>query len=64
MLELNHFNKSLTNTQIMKIHRNIYLMKYQKLTTNYCHLLKDELFVCMCGENCVQDTNILSTPAL
>ena len=33
---VNHFNQSHKNTEIMKIHKNhIYLMKYEKLTTNY-----------------------------
>ena len=44
---VNHFNKS----QKYRNHENTqksYLKKYQKLTTNYWHLLKGELFICTC----------------
>ena len=49
--------KSQENTQ--KPH----LTKYLKLTTNYLHLLKGELFLYIYGvQHCIQDANKLTTP--
>ena len=44
-------------TNMEKAH---YFHKNQKLPTNYRLLLKGELFLKMCGKNCIQDPN--STP--
>ena len=50
----------------VKSHENTrkpHLTKYLKLTTNYLHLLKDELFLYIYGvQHCIQDANKLTTP--
>ena len=40
--------------------KNTFFNKNQTLTMNYCHALKGELSLYMCGKNCMQDANILN----
>ena len=42
---------------------HLFCDKNQKLTADSRHLLIGELFMCMRSKNCIQDTDILSTPA-
>ena len=62
---VNHFNKSHKNTEIMKIHKNHLFDEISEI--NHKLLTSSErctFSLYICGENSIQDTNILSTPAL
>ena len=46
-----------------KFRKNHIFLKKSELTTNDCHFSKGELFLYICGKNCIEDVNVLSTSA-